>query len=147
VPAIGLLWTLPPVARGTLVKGTPVVIETSGRAGFRAFSIAYASNSQAQVRDRGPAVLTITLQKAGLGRTKQLRRISATEVLRGEQGILTLSWSGAQSQRQGTWGRVVGTWSITSGRGAYAAVKGGGRFASDRTLRAAHYTGFLITAV
>jgi hypothetical protein len=142
VPAIALLWTLPQVAHATLVKSTPVVVETTGRGESRGFTIAYVG-----VRDRGPAVLRISERTPGPRGTEQLRRISGTELLQGEQGALTLRWTGAQSQRHGSWGRIVGTWSIASGTGAYEALKGDGRFASDRALRVTRYDGLVVTAV
>jgi hypothetical protein len=150
VAAVVLLSTLvaasdlPQAARGTLVRGTPIVIETHGRGASRAFTLVY--ERAAPRPDAGSAVLAID-ERRELRAGRRLRHLSGTELLRGEQGSLTLRWSGEQSKRAREWGSIEGTWRTVAGTGAYASCKAGGSFTSDARLASRHYRGLLIIAL
>ena len=119
-------------AAATLVKVTPLVVETHAHAaGPRVFEL----TSLAGVSDAGSAVVTV---RGGM------RHMQGTLALAGRQGTLRLRW---MSDRPARGGRVAGSWWVAEATGAYAGRIGSGDFAADAQFRAARFRGMLVLAV
>ncbi len=147
VAASALVPVVPPSAGATLVKRTPVVIETRGSGcALRTYTLRFPGQGSGRIADSGPAVCVVESRTADV-RGGRERQTSGTELLEGVQGTLTVRWRGTQVAPAGRWGAFIGTWSIVSATGTYADKRGRGRFLSDGTFAAMRYLGLLITAV
>jgi len=127
------------VAAATLVKAVPIVVEThADRSAPRVFTLRSLVAGSARTSDTGSAVVTL---RSG---TRHLR---GTLVLAGKRGTLSLRWTGERSTRNGSCGRVAGTWLVADGTGTYTGRTGRGVFAADATFTATRFRGMLIVAL
>ncbi len=143
---IEALAAVPPAAPATIVRAVPIVIDVCAHGGaVRVFTLTEPTPRPLRTSDAGTAVLSVDERRPNSSRGRFLY-LSGTELLRGEQGTLTLGWTGQRSEDPQR-GRIVGTWILIRGTGAYAGFRGRGEFVSDSARGSSRYRGILITAV
>jgi hypothetical protein len=147
VSTVTILVAVPPVASATIVHAVPIVINVCGQDGVaRVFTLTERAGRFVQISDSGTAVLSVDDRTPPHSANGRFRRLSGHELLRGERGTLTLTWTGQWSEDpHGR--RLLGTWTVTGGTGAYAGFRGLGEFVSNGVRGRHRYQGTLITAV
>jgi hypothetical protein len=141
-----VLLAIPPVAPATIVRAVPIVINVCGHGGVRVFTLTEPTPRSLRISDSGTAVLSADDQRPRHDSSGRFRHRSGRELLRGDHGTLTLAWRGERSEDPHR-RRLVGTWIVTGGTGAYVGFIGRGEFVSDGFRGSSRYRGVLITAV